>query len=481
MNDHGPLPPPIGAATRIDRDPIGAVVLPADSLHGAQGERARLNFSLSDTMLSDMPMVIVALAQVKQAAALVNGALGAIDSGIADAIVDACAAIVAGGHHDAFVIDACQGGAGTSTNMIANEVIANLALDRLGMARGRYDIVHPNDHVNRGQSTNDVYATAIRIALFRLNRELVAALRRLSAAFAEKATAFADIPKLGRTQLQDAVPMTLGQEFAAFSTTVGEDAARAEEIAAWFLEVNIGGTAIGTGLGADPEYRTRIAPMLCRVTGLNLVVADDPIEATWDTGAFVLYSGMLKRIAAKLSKISNDLRLLSSGPAGGIGEIHLPMRQPGSSIMPGKVNPVIPEAFNCIAFRVFGLDTTITFAAEAGQLQLNAFEPVILWSLHDATTLLTRGIDMLIDHCIDGIVADSDRCARNLRDSTALATILVPIIGYARAAEVAKYARKTGDLVAAVAALEPSMLAYIAVSQTPGFALRPVERPIDRR
>lgn len=456
---------------RIDHDPIGPVELPADSLHGAQAERARENFAVTGILISGMPQLIVSLAEVKKAAALTNAGIGSLPQPVADAIAAACDALIAGEHHEAFAIDVCQGGAGTSTNMLANEVIANLALDRLGEARGRYERVHPNDHVNRSQSTNDVYATAIRIALYRLNGELLAALGRLASAMTAKAESFAAIPKLGRTQLQDAVPMTLGQEFAAYATTVMEDIGRAEAVAKGFLEVNIGGTAIGTGLGADPLYRERIAPALREVTGLPLVIADNLVEASWDTGAFVLYSGMLKRIASKLSKIANDLRLLSSGPRGGLGEIHLPKRQPGSSIMPGKVNPVIPEAMNCIAFRVFGLDTTVTFAAEAGQLQLNAFEPVILWSLHDAATMLTRGIDMLIERCIDGIEADPERCARNLRESTALATELVPHIGYARAAEVAKLAQRTGDLIAAIAALEPEMIGFVTALSSAGVRI----------
>lgn len=442
-------------STRIDTDPLGSVSLAADALHGAQAERARLNFPITGLTVARLPALLVALAQVKRSAARVNGTLGLIPAHVAEAIVDAAGAIIAGEYHELLPVDVCQGGAGTSTNMAMNEVIANLALVRSGRAAGRYDVIHPNDHVNCGQSTNDAYATAVRIAVHRLNLDLAAKLDLLEAAMAKKAAEFAGHHKLGRTQLQDAVPMTLGQEFGAFATTIGEDAARAREIGKWFLEINLGGTAIGTGIGADKAYRRAIVGALADETGLALVRAQNLVEASWDTGAFVLYGGMLKRIAAKLSKIANDLRLLSSGPVGGIGEIRLPDRQPGSSLMPGKVNPVIPEAVNAIAFRVFGLDTSITFAAEAGQLQLNAFEPIIIWSLHEAVDLLTHGIDMLIENCVNGITADPDRCVANLTASTALATELVPLIGYATAARIAQAARLNGDLAAAVDEIAP--------------------------
>lgn len=449
------------AGDRIDTDPLGPVILPADALHGAQAERARVNFPITGLTVARLPALLIALAQVKRAAARVNGTLGLIPAAIAEAIIDAAGAVIAGEYHDALPVDVCQGGAGTSTNMAMNEVIANVALVRSGLAAGRYDVIHPNDHVNCGQSTNDAYASAVRIAVHRLNLNLAAKLDRLEAAMAHKAAEFADHDKLGRTQLQDAVPMTLGQEFGAFATTIGEDAARTREIGNWFLEINLGGTAIGTGIGADPAYRQAIVGALAEETCLDLVRAQNLVEASWDTGAFVLYAGMLKRIAAKLSKIANDLRLLSSGPFGGIGEIHLPDRQPGSSLMPGKVNPVIPEAINAIAFRVFGLDTCVTFAAEAGELQLNAFEPVIIWSLHEAADLLTHGIDMLIEHCIDGITADPVQCAANLKASTALATELVPLIGYATAARVAQAARSNGDLIAAVDHIAPAQSDFI--------------------
>lgn len=450
-----------GSFCRVENDPLGAVSIPCDSLYGPQTERARINFPLTDTPISSCPELLVALAQVKKAAAIVNQRIGDLPSDKATAILRACDEIIDGEHHQHFPVDICQGGAGTSTNMNANEVIANRALQLLGYEPGRQDVLNANDHVNRNQSTNDAYATAVRLAVFALNDQLTVALERLASAMAERADRFSHIRKLGRTQLQDAVPMSLGEEFGAYATTLREDVLRANEIARLLLEINLGGTAIGTGVAANPAYREQICDALAEVTKRDVIIAANLIEATWDMGAFVLYSGMLKRVATKLSKIANDLRLLSSGPNGGIGEIVLPKRQPGSSIMPGKVNPVIPEAMNAVAFRVFGLDLTVTFAAEGGQLQLNPFEPVILWSIRDAVTLLTRGMDMLVDHCVLGIEAAEERCRTNLLQSTALATELVPLIGYARAAAVAAHAQNSGNLVTSVAALEPEMAGYI--------------------
>lgn len=446
---------------RLERDPLGIVPVDARRLYGPQTERARANFPLTGIVIGDFPELLVALAQVKKAAARVNGRIGDLPADVADAVIQACDEIIAGQHHDHFPVDACQGGAGTSTNMNANEVIANRALQLLGHDMGDYARVSPNDHVNRNQSTNDAYATAVRLAVFALNGRLMAASERLAAAFGERSLAFEAVRKLGRTQLQDAVPMTLGEEFGAYATTLREDVQRAGEIARLLLEVNLGGTAIGTGIAASAAYREQVCAELALVTGYRVVQAANLVEATWDMGAFVLYSGMLKRVAAKLSKIANDLRLLSSGPAGGIGEIALPRRQPGSSIMPGKVNPVIPEAVNAAAFRVFGLDLTVTFAAEGGQLQLNPFEPVIYWSIHEAVTLLVNAMNMLADHCVAGIEACEARCRANLLHSTALATELVPRIGYARAAAVAAFAQESGSLLAAVEALEPAQTDYI--------------------
>lgn len=451
----------IGVA-RLEQDPLGDVAVPAARLYGAQTARAIANFPLSGRTVAEMPALLRALAQVKKAAALTNAANSELPAHIAAAIVQACDEVIAGQWREEFAVDVYQGGAGTSTNMNMNEVLANRALELLGKPRGSYDIVNPNDHVNKSQSTNDAYATAVRLAVHLSNARLVAALRRLAKAMNDKAAELAPVAKLGRTQLQDAVPMSLGQEFGAFGTTLQEDADRADELAALFLEINLGGTAIGTSLGASAAYGAQIVQQLREVTGLDVVRATNLIEATWDMGAFVLYSGMLKRIASKLSKIANDLRLLASGPRGGFAEIRLPRRQPGSSLMPGKVNPVIPEALNQIAFRVFGADTTVTFAAEAGQLQLNAFEPLILWSIHESVELLVAGMEMFAEHCVSGIEADVAMCRRHLVDSTALATALVPFVGYARAAELAKSALAMGtDLRTAVLSKEPGLVDVI--------------------
>lgn len=446
------------SAFRLETDPLGTVQVPSERLFGPQTQRAVENFQLSGVTIARMPVLIESLALVKKAAALANLDAGELAHELALPLMQACDEVARGELNDSFVVDVFQGGAGTSTNMNMNEVLANRALELMGHERGQYAILSPNDHVNRSQSTNDAYATAVRLTVHRLNADLVRALGRLAEAMDDKASEFADTPKLGRTQLQDAVPMTLGQEFGAFATTLREDAARAGDIGNFFLEVNIGGTAIGTGVGASEAYARLVVDKLREVTQVPVVRATNLIEATWDMGAFVLYSGLLKRIASKLSKICNDLRLLSSGPRGGFGEIRLPQRQPGSSLMPGKVNPVIPEAVSQIAFRVFGADTAITFAAEAGQLQLNAFEPIIIWSTYESVELLIAGLDMLADKCVVGIQADQAQCAANLMLSTALATELVPLIGYARAAEVAKLALASNITIeSALALLEPPL------------------------
>lgn len=443
--------------TRSESDPLGEVDVPVERLFGAQTQRALHNFPLSGIPIGSMPLLVRSLAQVKKAAALTNVEIGEMRPEIGRWIVRACDEVASGRWDGEFVVDILQGGAGTSTNMNANEVIANRALELAGLRRADYARIHPNDHVNRSQSTNDAYATAVRLAVHAANEHLCDHLVDLSNALSAKASQFNHIPKLGRTQLQDAVPMTLGQEFGAFAATIAEDAERGREIGALFLEVNIGGTAIGTGAGASKEYQARIIDRLREVTGLPVTRAGNLIEATWDMGAFVLYSGYLKRVASKLSKIANDLRLLSSGPRGGIGEIWLPQRQPGSSIMPGKVNPVILEAVNAAAFRVFGLDTAVTFAAEAGQLQLNAFEPVILSSINESTQLLGNAIALLIDKCLVDLEANAEACRVNLEESTALAIYLVPAIGYIRAAEIAKRALQDGSsLREAAQMLEPS-------------------------
>ena len=423
---------------RHEIDSLGRIDVPDKALWGGQTQRACENFAISGIPVGHFPGLIRALALVKMACARVNVRRGALSAPIGGAIIAAAEEVIAGQHDSAFPVDIFQGGAGTSTNMNMNEVLANLALVRLGHAPGDYQVVHPNNHVNLAQSTNDVYPTALRLALMQETIALRAALFALAQVFDDRAHAFRDVVKLGRTQLQDAVPMTLGQEFAAFAATLREDHARLAEVTGLFAEVNLGGTAIGTGLNAPADYRDAVVPELAALAGLPLVQSANLIEACWDTGAFVLYSGMLKRTAVKLSKICNDLRLLSSGPRGGLGEIALPPMQPGSSIMPGKVNPVIPEVVNQIAFQVIGADLTVTMAAEAGQLQLNVMEPVIAYNLMTSVTLLTRGCDVLRTRCVQGITACPAVARAHLDRSTAVITAMVPLIGYDRAATLAK-------------------------------------------
>jgi aspartate ammonia-lyase len=424
--------------TRVETDTFGARPLPAAAFYGSHTDRARENFQISGRTLREWPVLISSFCFVKQACAYANFVCGKLAEDKYAAIGTACESIRSGRHDDAFVVDVFQGGAGTSTNMNVNEVIANVALESLGLPRGRYDVIHPIDHVNMSQSTNDSYPTAARLAVYALDRELVEALRRLAATFQMKADAFKSIPKLGRTQLQDAVPMTLGQEFSAFATTLREDIGKLSEISRNFTEIGLGGTAIGTGLNAPDGYSNAAIRYLSEITTIPFSRSENLIEATWDMGAFVLYSGMLKRTASKLSKISNDLRLLSSGPAGGLGEIRLPPRQPGSSIMPAKVNPVIPEVVNQVAFHVIGNDVAITIAAEAGQLQLNAMMPVIVLKIFESVRYLTRAVIALEILCVSGIEANAAACARPLASGVAKATALVPQLGYETAARIAK-------------------------------------------
>jgi aspartate ammonia-lyase len=432
---------------RIERDSIGALQVPAASLFGVQTQRAVDNFQISGVPISRHRDLIRSLAMVKRATAEANRKIGLLPAHLADVIQSACDEIIDGRHYEAFPIDVFQGGAGTSTNMNMNEVIANLSLQQLGYAHGQYDVVNPNDHVNLSQSTNDVYPTAARLSLLLAHEGLAIAIADLATAFEEKGREFAEVLKLGRTQLQDAVPMTLGQELSAFAVTLREDVARLREIVGLFQEVNLGGTAIGTGLNAPAGYANLAVAELSRISGYPMVLAANLVEATWDMGAFVLFSGMLKRLAVKLSKIANDLRLLSSGPRGGFGEIRLPPMQPGSSIMPGKVNPVIPEVVNLVCFQIIGYDTAITFAAEAGQLQLNAFEPLIVHNLHTGISLLGAAARTLKDRCIKGITADVSQCQRHVDQSTALATALTPHLGYVRSAEIAKKALEQGKTI----------------------------------
>ncbi|MEI2301437.1 aspartate ammonia-lyase [Ensifer sp. MJa1] len=443
-------PSPSPHKTRSERDSLGEVDLPSEAYYGAQTARAMANFQISGIPLSHYPQFVRALALTKKAAAFANHRLGDLSSEKTYAIERACDDVASGQLLDQFAVDVFQGGAGTSTNMNVNEVIANRALEHLGLPRGRFDVIHPNNDVNLAQSTNDVYPTAIRLALLFSHRELSTAIERLASAFEAKAREFGDIVKLGRTQLQDAVPMTLGQEFMAFAVTLREDILRLEEAARLLKEINLGGTAIGTGITADPAYSAIATEELSRITGIELKPASDLVEACWDTGAFVHFSGTLKRTAIKLSKISNDLRLLSSGPRGGLGEINLPPMQPGSSIMPGKVNPVIPEVVNQVAYQVIGADLVVTLAAEAGQLQLNAMEPVIVFNLLQSMKLLTNASETLTAKCVVGITANIERCRQNLEAGTALATALVSLLGYERSAQIAKEVLETGRTISEV-------------------------------
>ncbi|KUY84138.1 MULTISPECIES: aspartate ammonia-lyase [Burkholderia] len=432
---------------RVEADLLGKRSIPDSAYYGVHTLRAKENFDISGRTIASLPYLVMALAAVKEAAADANCELGLLPDAYRDAIAAACVEIREGRLHDQFVVDIIQGGAGTSTNMNANEVICNRALEIMGHARGQYEYLHPNEHVNLAQSTNDVYPTAIRIATCFAVEHLLDAMARLRDAFAEKADAFSDLLKLGRTQLQDAVPMTLGQEFSTYAVMVTEDIARLQEAGLLMREINLGATAIGTGITAHPEYAQKALAALRRITGLDLSTAPNLIEATQDCGAFVQVSGVLKRIAVKLSKICNDLRLLSSGPRAGFGEINLPPVQAGSSIMPGKVNPVIPEVVNQVAFEVFGNDLTVTFAAEAGQLQLNAFEPVIASALFRSFGHLTAACTTLADRCVSGITANPERLRETMERSVALATALNPYIGYKRATAVAAEAHASGKSI----------------------------------
>ena len=433
--------------TRTEHDMIGDREVPAAAYYGVHTLRAMENFPITGTAISIYPDLVAALACVKQAAAIANRELGLLDGERAAAIVRACEEIRRGALLKEFVVDVIQGGAGTSTNMNANEVIANRALELLGADKGQYSRLHPLDHVNLSQSTNDVYPTAVKLALQFGIRRLLDDMSFLRKAFEQKSEEFFDVLKIGRTQLQDAVPMTLGQEFSTYAVMLQEDESRVAEAASLIREINLGATAIGTGINAHPEYAERVTRTLSGIAGIELMVSPNLIEATQDAGAFVQLSGVLKRVAVKLSKICNDLRLLSSGPRAGIGEINLPAVQAGSSIMPGKVNPVIPEVVNQIAFEVIGNDITVTMAAEGGQLQLNAFEPIIAHSLFKSISHLAAGCRTLGERCVHGITANRER-ARDLLDaSTALVTALNPYIGYARASEIAREALSTGKRV----------------------------------
>jgi aspartate ammonia-lyase len=434
--------------TRTERDLLGERQVPAQAYYGVNTLRGAENFAISGTSISAYPDLVKALACVKKAAALANHDLGLLDTERTRAIAAACDEIRSGALHDQFVVDVIQGGAGTSTNMNANEVLANRALELMGRARGEYGALHPNEHLNMSQSTNDVVPTALKVASWSAIHRLIDAMVELRGAFEAKAKEFKDILKMGRTQLQDAVPMTLGQEFSTYAVMLAEDVERLREVLPLICEINMGATAVGTGITAHPEYAERVRRHLAQITGIPFVTAPNLVEATQDAGVFVQVSGVLKRIAIKLSKVCNDLRLLSSGPRTGLGEINLPAMQAGSSIMPGKVNPVIPEVVNQIAFEVIGNDVTVSFAAEAGQLQLNAFLPIIAHSIFKSLTHLRNGCLTLAERCVRGITANRDRLEEHMNRSIGIVTALNPHIGYANATEIAEEALRTGRSVA---------------------------------
>ncbi|MCD2496796.1 aspartate ammonia-lyase [Microbacterium nymphoidis] len=434
--------------TRTETDSLGSLDIPGDAYWGIHTARALENFPITTRPISVYPDLVIALAMVKQASARANAEIGVLSQEKADLIDHAAQRVIDGEFHDQFIVGVIQGGAGTSTNMNANEVITNIALEMAGREKGDYAFLSPIDHTNRSQSTNDVYPTSIKIGLSLTLRSLLVELDLLRTSFLNKAGEFHDILKVGRTQLQDAVPMTLGQEFHGFATTLGEDYSRLKENAFLLTEINMGATAIGTGITTHPGYANAVCTHLRDISGIPVSTATDLVESTSDTGAFMSFSSSLKRNAIKLSKICNDLRLLSSGPQAGLGEINLPARQAGSSIMPGKVNPVIPEVVNQVAFAVAGSDLTVTMAVEGGQLQLNAFEPVIAHSIFQSITWMRQAMWTLRVNCVDGITANTERLGAMVGASVGVVTALTPFIGYASAAALAKTALMTGHNIA---------------------------------
>ena len=446
------------AATRTEHDLLGDREVPAHAYYGVQTLRGAENFNITGIPMSSEPAFVKAFGYVKKAAAMANRDLGVLDPVVANAIIQACDRLIAGEMRDQFITDFIQGGAGTSTNMNANEVIANLALESLGRPKGDYSVVNPNDHVNFGQSTNDVYPTAFRLALILRLVSYMDALRALQEAFYAKATEFDRVLKMGRTHLQDAVPMSLGQEFHGWGTTIGEEVQRLAEVRQFLHEINLGATAIGTTVTAAPGYPALATQHLSTLTGTQFILAGDLIEATSDTGAYVLLSGVIKRTSSKLTKICNDLRLLASGPRCGLNEIRLPQLQPGSSIMPGKVNPVIPEVVNQVGFLVIGLDLTVTLAASAGQLQLNVMEPVITYALFTSISTMENAINSLRANCINGITANAEHTRDMVLNSLGIVTVLKPSLGYKLCAEIAREGYETGKSLRTIVVDERKLL-----------------------
>lgn len=443
---------------RIERDFLGEKQIPDDAYYGVQTLRGKENFHITNMPVSREPNFVKAFGYVKKAAAMANRDLDVLDAKIAEAIMGACDRLIAGEMLDQFVTDFIQGGAGTSVNMNANEVIANLALESLGHKKGEYQYVNPNDHVNFGQSTNDVYPTAFHLGLILRLESYMEALGRLRDAFFAKGKEFANVLKMGRTHLQDAVPMSLGQEFNGWGTTMSEEIQRIAEVRQLLQGVNLGATAIGTTVTAAPGYPELAVKYLSELTGIQFRLAEDLIEATSDTGDYVLLSGVLKHTSAKLTKICNDLRMLASGPRCGFSEINLPQMQPGSSIMPGKVNPVIPEVVNQTGFLVIGLDLTVTLAASAGQLQLNVMEPVITFALFSSITTMERAVESLRVNCIEGITANADRTRDMVLNSLGIVTVLKPSLGYKQCAEVAREGYVTGKSLHEIVVRERKLL-----------------------
>lgn len=448
--------------SRVEVDSIGSMKVQQDAYYGVQTLRANNNFHITNTVMNKE--FIISLAQIKKAAAITNKEANTLDPNIANAIIFACDKIVSGNYHDQFIVDPIQGGAGTSANMNANEVIANVAIEFLGGKKGEYGIVHPNDHVNRSQSTNDVFPTAGKLTVLKLLSQAIFEIQRLHNVLEEKTIEFDSIVKIGRTQLQDAVPMRLGQAFSAFASVIKRDMDRLNEVQKEMVTINMGGTAIGTSINVNSYYLNNITGNLEKVTGFKLAQAENLIDATQNLDGFVNVSGVLKTYAVNISKIANDLRLLSSGPKTGIGEINLPAKQNGSSIMPGKINPVIPEAVSQVAFGVIGNDFTITMAAQSGQLELNAFEPVLFYKLFESIETLKNVTKTFVDNCIIGITANKQRCEELLNSSVAVATALCPYIGYKKAADIAKKALQKGITIKELV-IEEGILPYKEVEQ----------------